>query len=287
MSTSWHPQTDGQTERMNRWLEDMLRQYVSPNQDDWDQHLAAAEFACNNAWDESRQETPFFLNYGQHPRLPLSLQKSPVAGANQFVEALQHALTKAKACLARAKSRMKVNADKRRPDTVYHVTDQVLLSMRNITLVGPGTPKLWPKWLGPFSVTRKIGDVAYELALPKTMRIHNVFHVSLLKPYRADGRVQPPPPPTVVNQLLEYEVERILDHRAVKRGKRNKFDYLVRWLGYGPEHNTWEPESSLRNSQDLLTEYWKRLDVPASSRPGPNARASRLRRRHASKRQRV
>ena len=70
MSTAFHPQTDGQTERVNRILEDMLRHYVNPMLNDWDDHLDAVEFAVNNAWQESVQTTPFMLNYGQHPRLP-------------------------------------------------------------------------------------------------------------------------------------------------------------------------------------------------------------------------
>ncbi len=78
-STAYHPQTDGQTERMNRVLEDMLRHYVSPRQDSWDDLLAPRDFAVNNAYNESIQDTPFCLNYGRHPRLPtdLNLAKKP------------------------------------------------------------------------------------------------------------------------------------------------------------------------------------------------------------------
>ena len=68
MSTSQHPQTDGQTERTNRTLEQVLRHYVAYDQDDWDIHLSAVEFAYNNAVQSSTKETPFMLNYGHHPR---------------------------------------------------------------------------------------------------------------------------------------------------------------------------------------------------------------------------
>ena len=85
------------------------------------------------------------------------------------------------------------------------------------------------------------------------MRIHPVFHVSLLRPYRSDGRRQPPPPVLTLEGEEEFEVERILDHR--KRGRRMQF--LVRWSGYGAEHDAWEPEDNLINCPDRLKEYWE------------------------------
>ena len=90
MSTAYHPQTDGQTERTNRILEEMLRHYVSPDHDDWDEHLDMAEFAINDAWQEFVQETPFMLNYGQHPLTFLSLQThSHVPAAADFTQNMQ------------------------------------------------------------------------------------------------------------------------------------------------------------------------------------------------------
>ena len=87
-------------------------------------------------------------------------------------------------------------------------------------------------------MVERIGKVAYKLKLPSNLKMHNVFHVTLVKPYKDDGRVQPPPPPIEIDDSLEYEVERVLDHRQVKRGKKTKNEFLVKWLGYGPEHNT-------------------------------------------------
>ena len=99
--------------------------------------------------------------------------------------------------------------------------------------------------------------MAYKLAMNPRWRVHPVFHVSPLEPYRSDGRVQPPPPPLEVEGVLEYEVEAILAHRY--RGTRNrKASYLVAWKGYGPEHNTWEPEENLRNAPESLADYWSR-----------------------------
>jgi hypothetical protein len=86
-------------------------------------------------------------------------------------------------------------------------------------------------------------------------RIHDVFHISLLKPYHSDGTVQPPPPIEIDGEL-EYEVEKILMHRSVKIGRKTTTEYLIKWQGYEVEHNSWEPESALLNSQSKLQEYW-------------------------------
>lgn len=130
---------------------------------------------------------------------------------------------------------------------------------KNIQLKRPGdassTPKLMPKWIGPFKVTKVVGKGAYKLGLPSTMQVHDVFHVSLIKPYHSDGRVQPAEP-IVVDGELEWEVDLILAHRERKRGKGIRREYLVKWTGYGPEHNSWEPERSMSDLIAYQT-YWE------------------------------
>ena len=258
MSTPYHPQTDGQTERANRTLEEMLRHFVNPTRNDWDEHLDAAEFACNNAWHESIRSTPFLLNTGQQPYTPASIGlDTDVPSAKSFLKDLQDAVREAKHYLGMAQQRQKAYHDQNRRELTLVVGQQVLLSTRNIRWQGPGTPKLMPKWLGPFEVEKAVGPVAYRLNLPANMRIHRVFHVSLLKPYRTDGRVQPPPLPFELEDGSEwYQVERICMHRERKVGKRKqgRRSYLVKWLGYGDEHNSWEPESNLTRA--CLQEYW-------------------------------
>jgi len=88
-------------------------------------------------------------------------------------------------------------------------------------------------------------------------RVHPVFHVSLLESYKSDGRVRPPPPPIELEGALEYEVEAIIKHRVTGH-KKPKTSYLVQWKGYGPEHNSWEPEANVANAPEKLAEYWKR-----------------------------
>jgi hypothetical protein len=138
------------------------------------------------------------------------------------------------------------------------VGQDVLLSTANINFKGPGTPKLMPKWIGPYKIEREIPGskgTAYELQLPANLRIHDAFHVNLLKPYRADGRVQPPPPELTVDGQIEYEVQSILAHHEHKSGRSSKREYLIQWRGYDQSYNTWKPESCLANCQRVLKQY--------------------------------
>src|SRR6476646_11416251 len=140
----------------------------------------------------------------------LSLCTLPAA----FVECLQSAISLACKCLIAAQQRQKALADRRRVDNVYKVGDKVQLSTKYLDLKHSETSrKLLLKWIGPFEVVQVVGPVAYELKMNPGWRIHPVFHVSLLEPYREDGRVQPPPPPIELEGALEYEVESIIDHR--------------------------------------------------------------------------
>jgi len=181
MSIAYHPQTDGQTERANRVLEEMLRHYVSPTHDDWDEHLDMVEFAINDAWQESVHETPFMLTYGQHPLNLLSLQThSHVPAAVEFTENMQYGTERAVQRLERAQQRQEAYADKGRYDVTYDVGEQLLLNTRNVRWKYLGTPKLMPRWMGPYKVLERIGPVAYLLDLPISEKMHPVFYVSLL-----------------------------------------------------------------------------------------------------------
>jgi hypothetical protein len=273
MSTAYHPQSDGQTERMNRVLEDMLRHYVNPSGTDWDEFLPAVEFAVNSAWQVSVRATPFFLNYGRHPRGPEGPRvQSAVPSAKVARERLHEALKEAKSCLQAAQSRQKKYADERRQELTLKEGDKVLLSTRHARLSTVSSKKLLPKWIGPFKVLARIGEVAYRLELPPTLKWHAVFHVSLLRPYVESGRVLPPPLPEIIEGEVEYVVERILAHRDVGTGKRTKRQYLVKWAGYGPEHNSWEPMVNLTNSGDAIHKYWQDAGVISADSPAPRVR---------------
>lgn len=264
MSTSYHPQTDGQSERTNRTLEDMLRAYTNDRHNDWDLHLTGAEFAYNNSVQASTGHTPFFLNYGQHPNVPAVFHRSSETSPNQatedFLQAIRDSIADAKTALARAQQRQRNYENKHRREVTYQVGDQVLLSTANLTLRGSGPArKLQPKFEGPFKVTQVVSPVAFRLELPHTMRIHPVFHVSLLKPFNTsetfpnrDSRTRPPP----VTELgpNHYVVERILAEKITGRGRRQRRLYLVKWQGYPAYESTWEPETRVRHL-DVFKEY--------------------------------
>jgi hypothetical protein len=141
------------------------------------------------------------------------LLRYPASAA--FVERLQSSLSLARKCLIAAQQRQKAFADQRRVEKVYKVGDKVLLSMKYLNLKHSKTSrKLLPKWIGPFEVVQVVGPVAYlKLRMNPGWRVHPVFHVSLLEPYKEDGPLQPPPPPVEMEGALEYEVESILEHR--------------------------------------------------------------------------
>ena len=289
-STSFHPQTDGQTERTNRTLEDMLRHYVNPYQNDWDEYLTVVEFAINNSWQTSIQNTPFHLNYGQHPHTPLSLQVEKdvrVPRAQTFVQNHHELLNHAKTCLQAAQARQKAYADRTRRDVKdIRVNELVLLSTKNMKFRNKETtPKLMPKFVGPFKITKVIGPVdkatggvkaitAVKLDLPPLMKIHDLFHVSLVKPYISGGGIRPPEPLLYeADGSARWEVEALIADRVRTHvnGKPHVIEYLVRWAGFGPEHDTWEPSQNIHAG--LIAAYKAKVaqqpERPRSTRAKP------------------
>lgn len=270
VSTAFHPQTGGQHERMNRVLEEMLRHYLSANQGNWEDLLPVAEFAINNSVSRVTGMTPFEALQGWIPRTPLEdgvHRESNNPAANRFIASFHDRMAKAKTALKLASDRDKSRIDQSRRPLTFQVGDEVLLSSKHIHLkTGPHTArKLLPQWIGPFAVLQVVNPAAYKLKLPSSLQVHPVFHVSLLKPYHASGRVQPPPPP----MLLEgpdadiFQVDSILDHRDRKISKnRTKREYFVAWVGYGPENNTWEPASNLAGSKAKISQYLSSVPNP-------------------------
>ena len=264
MSTAYHPQTDGQTERANRTLEDSLRSYVQYNQKDWDDHLDALEIAYNNSVQASTGYSPYYLNSGRHPAFPLSMTVKTNDGTNesamQLVKKVAENLSNAKRNLMTAQQRQKKYADEKRRAVTFQVGDRVMLSTAHLNNQDRA-PKLSPKYIGPFTITRVINNNAYVLDLPMSMsRVHNTFNVSQLKLYR-DGsnrfpnreqQVYDRPPPELIHDGQEaWEVEAIRG----KRGHGSHVRYLVKWKGYPDHESTWEPLRSLRFAYDAIREF--------------------------------
>ncbi|KAJ9534112.1 hypothetical protein QJQ45_002108 [Haematococcus lacustris] len=246
-STAYHPESNGQTERTNQIVEEMLRHYILPTQVDWPRHLAFAEFAINNSWQESIQSTPFLVNYGQSPITPM-LHKLPrpclSPSAESFAKKWEHEVKHAQECMRVAQDRQERYENKRRRDVTFSVGDSVLLSTKNLRNAPGKARKFLPRYVGPFKVTGRLGESAYRLELPPTMsRLHPVFHVSLLKKYTGSQGFHPPPVLEWLEDAPHYEVHSLLNHRQVRFKKR--MEYLVKWTGYDDTYNTLEPEANL------------------------------------------
>ena len=259
-STAFHPQTDGQTERMNRTMEEMLRHFVTPMRGDWTRALPMLEFAYNNSKHTATQASPFRMYMGLNPLHPasgLADRNYRVPAAEIFVKELGEELIRAKKCLADYQSKMKISADKKRSDVQFAVGEKVLLSTKNLKLKGDLPRKMWPRFIGPYKVLQVIRGTAYKLELPTGLRVHNVFHASLLHKYQQGPNMLKPLPVHIIDGELEYTVEAIMAHKVVKgrsskRGKAlDKVMFLTAWEGYDRSHDSWEPGEMLQDTQAL------------------------------------
>jgi len=183
---------------------------------------------------------------------------SAVPAARLFASQLQHTILNVQHNLRKAQDRQKAYADKHRREVKYNVGEQVLLSTRNLAFKAVGTRKFLPKFIGPFPITQVVGNAAVRLQLPHTYRIHPVFHVSLLKPYRQSEYTATPPPPLEADEegIPVYEVEDIINHKPIKDGRHHTWQFLAKWKGYGHEHNSWEPIKSFTAPELTIKPYW-------------------------------
>ena len=258
LSTANHPQTDGQTERVNAILEQYLRCFINERQNNWADLLPFAEFSYNNSLQQSINQTPFFANYGfnpkAHPEIPSNLRpnraEKRVVDINENIKLLKENLNKAKETYKRYADQKRMNPPK------FEVGDKVWL------LKGINTKnrkkKLSNPMIGPFKIIKKVSNLAYELDLPKKMRCHPVFHVSLLEPYfenefldrsnrkRKNIKLSP--------DYSERIPEKINDMKVIQ-GK--KF-YCVSWKNSNLDHSSWIEENQIPDKQ-LIQEYERRI----------------------------
>jgi predicted aspartyl protease len=221
-STAYHPESDGQTERVNQILENYLRNFVSYRQDDWVELLPLAEWSYNNHASNTTQQSPFSIWYGEHPQFyPGSAKEEIVPSAEEFASRIKESNKETKALIELAQAQYKDQADKDRvEEPQWEIGDKVWLNRKHIQTDRP-TEKLDYRRLGPFEIIEKIGRRAYRLKLPSAMKIHDVFHVSLLEKVSPDNFNRQPIalPPVVIDNQEEYEVEKILNscHKVCRK----------------------------------------------------------------------
>ncbi|KAL2246449.1 UNVERIFIED_CONTAM: Transposon Tf2-11 polyprotein [Sesamum indicum] len=251
MSSSYHPQSDGQTERFNSTLEDYLRHFVRGTQKDWVKLLdvASAIFQCSKELFH-HHKSAFEIVTGQQPLLPHTLDIP-----TNFSQEWKKNVDIVKSCLETAQKRMKKYADQNRRFIEFNAGDLVLVKA------------YW--------------DGAYKVELPPWWKIHNVFHVSQLKKYSADKeddtRNQPSRPQLELKKTKEKVAEVILDHRVTSTAKKDHTEYLVKWRGCSSEENTWERVTNLKAFLPLVEAYHASVAPGTSlSQVGENVTGCRI-----------
>ena len=182
LSTAFHPQTDGQIERMNQELEQYLRMFIDHQQEQWPEWLGTAEFAYNNKVHAETKVSPFKANSGQDPRMGFEMRKKGKhEEAERFAERIKNVQEEAKAALQKAQEDMKRYIDRERREVEeYRIGNLVLLSTKDLKyqMAGRRMEKFTERFVGPYKVKAIISSNAIELDLPTTVRIHSVVNVS-------------------------------------------------------------------------------------------------------------
>jgi len=284
LSTAYHPETDGSTERMNQTLETYLRTFVDYAQDDWYDTLPSAEVAINDRDAASTGVSPFFLQHGYHIE-PLDLwvdlteevvRQSPIQQADAIVRKLKDAREWAQSAMASAQQVMEEVTNRHRQQSPsFKIGDKVWLNLENIRTNRP-TKKLDAKH-AKFTVLEAIGSHSYRLNTPPG--IHDVFHSQLLRlasydPLPSQVQDDSQPLPQLVGEDAEYEVEKILDEKVVRRRGGSQHQFLVKWAGYA--RPTWEPKEALNDTVAL--DHWEEEAVRTERRIDGGPRTRRRRR---------
>lgn len=251
MSTAYHPQTDGETERVNQELETYLRIFCQNAPNDWAKLLPEAEFAHNQRAHSARPESPFYLMMGYHPKTIETKAVTMIPSVENRLSRLNFIRKEAAAMHVVAQQRM---AERQRSGwKPFQIGEKVWLEGRNLNIPYVSR-KLAPKREGPFIIIGKRGSLAYQLELPPQWRVHDVFHVSLLSRFhetKVHGPSYARPPPENIAGEAEHEVEAIVGHR----GSKSRRQYLVKWAGYPTAENEYLTEAELANSEKLLQAY--------------------------------
>ncbi len=266
ISTAFHPRTDGLSERKNQWIEQYLRIVTSMAPEDWTDWLSIATAIHNDRRNTTTGLLPNQILWGGEPHLMTN------EGDEVKSQMVQERLATMKERRLQAITAINQSSKRRDIPSSFQVGTQVWLEGTHLRLPYQAT-KLAPKHYGPFEITREISPVAYQLRLPIAWNIHNVFHVSLLSPYRktdAHGPNYSRPPPDLIEGEEEYEVEKVINHQYT--GRARTLQYLVKWIGYPEADNTWEPADQVHTPQ--LVKAYHRQHPLKDKRRRTNTRSS-------------
>ncbi|GJU76878.1 putative reverse transcriptase domain-containing protein [Tanacetum coccineum] len=259
MSTAYHPETDGQSERTIQTLEDMLRACVIDFGNGWEGHLPLIEFSYNNSYHASIKAAPFEALYGRKCRSPVCWAEVGDARLTgpELVHETTEKIVQIKQRMQAARDRQKSYADVRRKPLEFQVGDRVMLKVspwKGVVRFGK-RGKLNPRYIGPFKVLAKVGTVAYRLELPQQLsRVHSTFHVSNLKKCLSDEPLAVPLDEIHIDDKLHFVEEPVeILEREIKKLRRSRIPIIkVRWNSKrGPEF-TWEREDQFRGKYPHL-----------------------------------
>jgi hypothetical protein len=270
MSTSYHPETDGSSERSNKTAIQSLRHLVNTRQTDWADHLINVEVHMNNSVNATTGKTPTELLYGVPLRLfpsPRSQPLSDVPAVTDYLERIQDSIAIARDRHAEAKTKQTTYANKRRrKEPEYKVGDAVYLNSEHLRLAikqKGRSAKFFPRFIGPFNIVKARPETStYKLDLPRQYKFHPIFHANRLKPvifndpelFPAREQEYQRPPPIDPDDNI-YIVDSIKDHRRVGRGRK----FLIHWQGYPDSEDSWEKEKDI--SKELVRDYLRGLET--------------------------
>lgn len=255
MSTTAHPQTDGQSERTIRTMEQTLGALSLKDRSSWESKLAMVEFAYNDSIHSSISTTPFEANYGFSPTGITRHAMSEDPAAENFIASLSDTIARSRDAMQGAQDRQKQQADKHRrePEEELAVGKYALVRRRKVP-----KEKLGRLWDGPFKILKRHGNTA-QLQLPPDSKAFSTYNVSRLKPYHGELPDTAWDPDTTEDPV--YDVEELYGHAC----HGGKWSYAVRWVGYTEEDDSWEPGDHI--DPDTVRRYWEKIRVAGGTVP--------------------